>query len=120
MRTSSGVPLIVAPDRFTGLDPLNPLLSALNVVVAHVFTTESTGMKICLARSMISFKKIRVSVATWNWRMKSGRKLKQLKKRQIGPSLAGAWPETKLKLSAKRIRIGERERKRGSELFVRK
>ncbi|KAK2677169.1 hypothetical protein RAB80_005909 [Fusarium oxysporum f. sp. vasinfectum] len=91
MRTSSGVPLIAALGRSTTLGLLNPSSFALNAAIAHVFATESTGMKIYLARSMIGFKKIRISVATWSLKMKGGRRLKQLKqlkKRQIGTSLA--------------------------------
>jgi len=109
MRTSSGVPLIAALGRSTTLGLLNPSSFALNAAIAHVFATESTGMKIYLARSMIGFKKIRISVATWSLKMKGGRRLKQLKKRQIGTSLAGSSPKKRLKLSAKRCRIRERE-----------
>jgi hypothetical protein len=112
MRTSSGVPLIAALGRSTTLGLLNPSSFALNAAIAHVFATESTGMKIYLARSMIGFKKIRISVATWSLKMRGGRRLKQLKqlkKRQIGTSLAGSSPKKGLKLSAKRRRIRERE-----------
>lgn len=112
MRTSSGVPLIAALGRSMTLGLLSPSSFALNAAIAHVFATESTGMKIYLARSMIGFKKIRISVATWSLKMRGGRRLKQLKqlkKRQIGTSLAGSSPKKRLKLSAKRRRIRERE-----------
>jgi hypothetical protein len=59
---------------------------------------------------MIGFKRIQNFVATWNWKMKGGKRLKQLKKlkkRQIGMSLAGLPLKKTLRLSAKRHKIGE-------------
>ena len=108
-KTSSGVPLIVALDKSTTLGLLSPSSFASNAIIAHAFAMESTGMKTCLATSMIGFKRIQNFGAAWNWKMKGGRRFKQLKNRQIGMLLTGLPLKKTLRLSAKRHKIGERE-----------